>query len=156
MARGGAKSVTGIDESEAALMQARRNAELNGLKASFEQADAFKSLRAMSEQGQRYGLIVLDPPAMTKGQDGLGGALRGYKELNLRAIKMLPPGGLLITCSCTQAVDEEAFLTAIQSAAVDAGARLQELYRLGQPADHPRHPSMPETRYLKVFAFRKL
>jgi 23S rRNA (cytosine1962-C5)-methyltransferase len=156
MLKGGAKKVTGIDESGAALMLAARNAELNGYKADFEEADAFKSLRARSDKAERFDLILLDPPAMTRGQQALGDALRGYKELNLRAIKMLPQGGILVSCSCTQAVSEEDFLTTIQSAAVDAGARLQELTRLGQPEDHPRHPAMPETRYLKVFVFRKI
>jgi 23S rRNA (cytosine1962-C5)-methyltransferase len=156
LAKGGAKSVKAIDESGAALQMAMRNAELNGMKVDFEEADAFKALRAMSDKGERYDLIVLDPPSMTRGQQALGDALRGYKELNLRSIKMLPPGGLLVSCSCTQAVGEEDFLATIQSAAVDAGARLQELTRLGQPEDHPRHPAMPESRYLKVFVFRKL
>jgi 23S rRNA (cytosine1962-C5)-methyltransferase len=155
LAKGEATSVLGIDESEAALSLATRNAKLNKLKVEFEEADAFKWLRAAVEKGETYDLVVLDPPAMTKGQQGLGDALRGYKELNLRAIKLLVPGGLLVSCSCTQAVKEADFLSTIQSAAVDAGARLQELIRLGQPEDHPRHPAMAETRYLKIFVFRK-
>jgi 23S rRNA (cytosine1962-C5)-methyltransferase len=156
MAKGGAKSVSAIDESEAALTIAKRNAKLNKLKVDFQEADAFKELRALSEKGANFDLVLLDPPAMTKGKQGLGDALRGYKELNLRAMKLLPLGGILVSCSCTQAVGEEDFLSTVQSAAVDAGARLQELMRLGQPEDHPRHPAMPETRYLKVFVFRKI
>ncbi|MES2200757.1 MAG: class I SAM-dependent rRNA methyltransferase [candidate division FCPU426 bacterium] len=156
LAKGGAASVLGVDESEAALKLAARNAELNGLKATFEASDAFKSLRAMSDQGRSFDLVVLDPPSMTSNRASLGDALRGYKELNLRALKLLPAGGILVSCSCTQAVSEDDFLTTIQSAAVDAGARIQELFRLGQPEDHPRHPAMPETRYLKVRVFRKI
>lgn len=156
LAKGGAKSVLGVDESEPALELARHNAEANKLKIDFEAADAFKSLRTMSDAGKRFDLVVLDPPAMTKGKAELGDALRGYKELNLRALKLLPKGGLLVSCSCTQAVSEEDFLSTIQSAAVDASTRIQEIYRLGQPVDHPRHPAMPETRYLKVLVFRKI
>jgi 23S rRNA (cytosine1962-C5)-methyltransferase len=156
LAMGGAKSVLGVDESEPALDLARRNAEANQLKIDFKAGDAFKSLRSMSDEGKNFDLIVLDPPSMLKGKGELGDALRGYKELNLRALKMLPKGGLLVSCSCTQAVSEEDFLSTIQSAAVDASARIQEVYRLGQPVDHPRHPAMPETRYLKVLVFRKI
>lgn len=155
LAKGGAKSVLGIDESKEALALAAKNAKANKLKAEFEEADAFKWLRAASDAGKHFDLVVLDPPAMTKGKAGVFDALRGYKELNLRALKMLPSGGILVSCSCTQAVSEAEFLSTIQSAAVDAGARIQELTRLGQPSDHPRHPAMDETRYLKVFIFRK-
>ena len=156
LAKGGAKSVLGVDESEPALELARRNAEANKLEISFEASDAFKSLRAMAEAGKQFDLVILDPPSMTKGKAELGDALRGYKELNLRALKLLPKGGILVSCSCTQAVSEEDFLSTIQSAAVDAQARIQEIFRLGQPVDHPRHPAMAETRYLKVLVFRKI
>jgi 23S rRNA (cytosine1962-C5)-methyltransferase len=155
LAKGGAKSVLGMDESEDALALAAKNAKANKLAAKFEAGDAFKVLRSMADARKSFDLVVLDPPSMAKGKDGVGDALRGYKELNLRALKLLPKGGLLVSCSCTQAVTEEEFEGVIQSAAVDAQCRIQEIHRLGQPMDHPRHPAMPETRYLKVLVFRK-
>lgn len=157
MAKGGATSVHGVDDSEPAVEAARGNAARNQLKATFEKGNAFSWLREHAEsEPESYDLIALDPPSMAHNRAALGDALRGYKELNLRALRLLKSGGHLLSCSCTQALSEEAFEGVLQSAASDAGVRIQELQRFGQAADHPRHPAMPETRYLKSLLFRKL
>jgi 23S rRNA (cytosine1962-C5)-methyltransferase len=157
MAKGGAASVQGLDQSAEAIALAAEHAGLNGVGplCRFEEGDAFVRLREMEKAGERFGLIVLDPPAMAKDGEAVGGALRGYKELNLRALRLLEPGGLLLTCSCTQAVSEEQFCQEIQSAAQDAPATLRELQRLGAGSDHPRLLGMDETRYLKCLLLRK-
>jgi 23S rRNA (cytosine1962-C5)-methyltransferase len=158
LAWGGAGSVLGLDASQEALDLAAVNARLNGLegKCVFEKADAFKRLREMEKEGRRFGLVLLDPPALAKSREGLEGALRGYKEINYRSLKLLAPGGILATCSCTQMVDEERFLSVLQAAAKDASCGLKVIYRGGQPADHPWLAGMEETRYLKVFAMEKV
>jgi 23S rRNA (cytosine1962-C5)-methyltransferase len=157
MAMGGAASVLGLDQSEDALGMARKHATLNKVqgRCSFEAADLFKQLRERELQPQRYGLIVLDPPALAKDGDATGGALRGYRELNLRALRLLKPGGLLLSCSCTGAVSEGQFGDAVHSAAVDAPATLRVLARLGAGPDHPSLLGAPETRYLKCLLLRK-
>jgi 23S rRNA (cytosine1962-C5)-methyltransferase len=157
MAAGGASAVLGLDSSAPALELARANAQQNGVaeRLVFEEADCFERLRALAKAGERFGLVLLDPPSMTKGKEGLEGALRGYKELNLRALQVLEPGGWLATCSCTQAVDEERFLRQVTAAARDARVELSQTHLLRQPPDHPWIASMPETRYLKVALFRR-
>ncbi len=157
LAQGGAASVRGLDQSAEAIAQASAHAAMNGVteRCSFEEGDAFVRLREMEKAGERFGLIVLDPPAMAKDGEAVGGALRGYKELNLRALRLLEPGGLLITCSCTQAVSEAQFCQEIQSAAQDAPATVRELQRLGAGPDHPRLLGMDETHYLKCLLLRK-
>jgi 23S rRNA (cytosine1962-C5)-methyltransferase len=157
LAKGGASSVWGLDQSAEAIAQATAHAALNGVESlcKFEEADAFTRLRELEKAGERFGLIVLDPPAMAKDGEAVGGALRGYKELNLRALRLLEPGGLLITCSCTQAVSEEQFCHEVQSAAQDAPATVRELQRLGAGPDHPRLLGMEETQYLKCLLLRK-
>jgi 23S rRNA (cytosine1962-C5)-methyltransferase len=151
MAVGGAASVLGIDQSAEALALAAGHARLNRVedKLSFEQADGFARLRELEKEGRRFGLIVLDPPALAKDGEALGNALRGYRELNLRALRLLLPGGRLITCSCSGAVDEARFAEAVHSAALDAPATLRELGRIGAGPDHPRLLGLPEGRYLK-------
>jgi 23S rRNA (cytosine1962-C5)-methyltransferase len=150
LAAGGAAEVLGIDQSKDALALAEGHARLNRLgQCRFEAGDAFARLRDLEKDGQRFGVVVLDPPAMAKDGAAVGDALRGYRELNLRALRLLDHGGLLLTCSCTGAVDEGQFIDAVHSAALDAPATLRELERLGQPADHPRLLGMDETRYLK-------
>jgi 23S rRNA (cytosine1962-C5)-methyltransferase len=158
LAWGGAKSVLGLDSSAEARAGARINAELNQVqdRVSFEDADAFKRLREMEKEKRRFDLVLLDPPALAKSKDGMEGALRGYKEINFRALKLLNPGGILATCSCTQMVDEERFLGILKSAAKDAACNAKVIYRGGQPPDHPSLLGMPETRYLKVFALQKM
>ncbi len=156
LARGGASSVLGVDSSPEALELAGINAGLNQAPAcEFRQADVFALLREMEKNRERFDLVVLDPPAMTKGRGSLEDALRGYKEINYRALKLLPTGGLLVTCSCSQAVDEERFVSVLNAAAKDAGCLLQQVHRGGQGADHPVLAGMPETRYLKVLGLVK-
>lgn len=157
LALGGATEVVAMDQSADALALAQGHARLNKVedRLKLEQADVFVRLREMEKAGERFGLIVLDPPAMAKDGEAVGGALRGYKELNLRALRLLEPGGLLLTCSCTQVVSEEQFRNEVQGAAMDAPATLRELARLGAGLDHPTLLGLPETHYLKCLLLQK-
>lgn len=149
--------VTGIDASRAALEVADRNLELNPqLKARVEwiEADAFEFLREYEAGGEKHDTIVLDPPAFAKSKRAAEGALRGYKELNLRAMKMLNPGGTLISCSCSHHVSPEEFTAVVASAASDAGRRVQILEARGAAPDHPAILTLPETTYLKCLICR--
>jgi 23S rRNA (cytosine1962-C5)-methyltransferase len=144
--------VTGIDASRAALEVADQNLALNpGLPAEVDwmEANAFDLLRDWSSEGPAYDTIVLDPPAFAKSQRAVEGALRGYKELNLRAMKLLRPGGTLITCSCSHHVSVEDFTAIVSSAAGDAGRRVRLIERRGASSDHPVQLTVPETEYLK-------
>jgi len=153
----GASEVIGVDLSEHALAGARNNAKRNGFtNANFVQANAFDFLRAQSDAGNRYDLIILDPPAFAKNKPSLPGAAKGYKEINLRALKMLQPGGILVTCSCSQAMLPERFRQVILEAAYDAGKALQQVEWRGQGRDHPVLVAAPETHYLKCGIFRVL
>jgi len=146
------KRVTGIDASRSALEVADRNLALNaGLPAEVDwmEANAFDLLRDWSSEGPAYDTIVLDPPAFAKSQRAVEGALRGYKELNLRAMKLLRPGGTLITCSCSHHVSVEDFTAIVSAAAGDAGRRVRLLERRGASGDHPVQLTIPETEYLK-------
>jgi 23S rRNA (cytosine1962-C5)-methyltransferase len=147
------KEVTGIDASRASLEVAERNAEANRaqLTAPVEwvEGDAFEILRGWSDAGEKFDAIVLDPPAFAKSVRAVEGALRGYKELNLRALRMLRPGGLLVTCSCSHHVSWSDLESAVSSAAVDAGRRVRLLERRGAAIDHPVILNLPETEYLK-------
>ena len=118
------------------------------------EADAFDLLREFESTGRRYDTIVLDPPAFAKSRRAAEGALRGYKELNLRAVKMLRPGGTLVTCSCSHHVTLEDLTRAVQSAAADASARVQVLEVRGAAPDHPHILTLPETGYLKCLILR--
>ena len=149
--------VTGVDVSHAALEVAERNLAANpGLAASVDwmEANAFDLLRDWSESGTRYDTIVLDPPAFAKSKRAVEGALRGYKELNLRALKMLRPGGVLVTCSCSHHVSGDEFTAVVAAAAGDAGRRVRLLERRGAAADHPVILTIPETEYLKYLICR--
>jgi len=149
--------VTGVDASRAALEVADRNLALNpGLQAAVDwiDADAFELLRALETQGERYDTIVLDPPAFAKTKRAAEGALRGYKEMNLRAMKMLQPGGTLVTCSCSHHVGLTEFLEVVTAAAVDARRRVQVLEIRGAAPDHPAVLTLPETSYLKCLILR--
>jgi 23S rRNA (cytosine1962-C5)-methyltransferase len=145
--------VTGIDASRASLEVAEHNvaANRNRLSAQVEwvEGDAFQILRDWSEAGERFDAIVLDPPAFAKSLRAVEGALRGYKELNLRALKMLSPGGLLVTCSCSHHVGWAELEASVASAAADAHRRVRLLERRGAALDHPVVLSLPETEYLK-------
>jgi len=149
--------VTGVDASRSALQVADRNLELNpGLKAKVEwiEADAFELLREFEAAGERFDTIVLDPPAFAKTKRAAEGAMRGYKELNLRAMKMLRPGGTLVTCSCSHHVPLAEFMGAVGAAASDARRRVQVLETRGAAPDHPSVLTLPETDYLKCVICR--
>ncbi len=145
--------VTGVDASRASLEVAERNlvANRSGLAAEVDwvEADAFQIMRDWSDAGEQFDSIVLDPPAFAKTKRAVEGALRGYKELNLRALKMLRPGGLLVTCSCSHHVGWAELEGAVASAAADAGRRVRLLERRGAAPDHPVVLNLPETEYLK-------
>jgi len=142
--------VTGVDSSRPALEVADQNAALNGREIEWIEANAFDLLRDYAAARREYDTIVLDPPAFAKSKQNLKGALGGYKELNLRALKMLRPGGVLVTCSCSYHVDTASFLEMLSSAAVDAHRRLRVLEVRGAAKDHPMVLGIPETSYLKV------
>jgi len=147
---GGAKNVVSVDASEAAIEQATRNAELNHFtdaRFQTEVADCFEYLRRM-EPGA-FDLIILDPPAFTKHISTVKKAARGYKDINLSAMRKIAPGGLLFTFSCSQHISKELFRKIIFGAAADAGRHIRILHQLGQPADHPISIFHPEGEYLK-------
>lgn len=148
--------VTGVDVSRAALEVADRNLELNrpqlineGRGVEWLEADAFELMKDFSDTGRHYDTIVVDPPAFAKSRRAAEGALRGYKELNLRAFKMLNPGGTLVTCSCSHHISLEDFTGIIAAAAIDAGRRVRLVEIRGAAEDHPAILSIPETTYLK-------
>lgn len=142
-----AESVEGVDSSAGALATAEENARRNGLKSiQFRQADVFDFLSGID---RRYGTIVLDPPAFAKSRKMLDEAAKGYKEINLRALKLLEAGGILVTCSCSHHVSEAMLLEIVAEAALDAGKTLRVLERRTQAADHPILLTVPETLYLK-------
>ena len=147
------RQVTGIDASRASLEVAERNLAANRARLTAQvewvEGDAFKILRDWSDAGEKFDAIVLDPPAFAKSQRAVEGALRGYKELNLRALKMLRPGGLLVTCSCSHHVGWAELEASVASAAADAHRRVRLLERRGAALDHPVVLNLPETEYLK-------
>ncbi|MCC6840772.1 MAG: class I SAM-dependent rRNA methyltransferase [Flavobacteriales bacterium] len=157
-AKYGASEVLGLDISGDAVEQARRNAALNGLGGNcrFEAVNVFDFLSAPQIAGGPWDVVVLDPPAFAKSKSALEGATRGYKEINLRAIKSLPPGGFLVTCSCSQHMLPDLFRRTIADAAHDAHRELREIYSGGQPPDHPVHWAIPETHYLKCLVLQVL
>jgi 23S rRNA (cytosine1962-C5)-methyltransferase len=143
------QSVTGVDSSLPALEIAEKNAALNGREIEWIEANAFDLLRDYSDAGNKYDCIVLDPPPFAKSRQNLATALRGYKELNLRALKMLRPGGLLVTCSCSYHVSAPDFTEIVTSAALDAHRIVRVLENRGQAKDHPSVLGIPETAYLR-------
>jgi 23S rRNA (cytosine1962-C5)-methyltransferase len=152
-----AASVLAIDTSADALRLARRNQELNGWSnIEWREANCFDFLKAADHDGQRYDTVVLDPPPFARQKSNLASALRGYKELNLRALKILNPGGFLITCSCSFHVGESDFLGAVASAALDAHRTVQVVERRTQARDHVILLTVPETHYLKCLILRVL
>ncbi len=152
----GAKEVTGVDISEYACAFATENARLNHLedRVHFVQANAFDLLSEQSRAGVKYDVVILDPPAFTKTRSAIESATRGYKEINLRAMKMIRPGGYLITCSCSQHILSDAFLQIVRSAAHDARVQLRQVEYRTQGRDHPILPAAPETQYLKCGIFQ--
>ena len=156
-AAAGADRVTAVDISEEAIGMAKRNAELNGLsdRMSFITSDVFKLLTEMAEKGScDYDLIILDPPAFTKSRRTVQDAERGYKEINMKAMKLLPRGGYLATCSCSHFMTESLFKKMLHSAARDAGVSLRQIEARQQAPDHPILWGVPETYYLKFFIFQ--
>ena len=145
--------VTGVDASRTALEQAESNLQRNqpGIAAHVDwvEADAFELLRSLEADGTRFDCIVLDPPAFAKSRRAVEGALRGYKELNLRALRMLTPGGILVTCSCSHHISLQDFSNIVAEAAADTGRRLRLLETRAAAPDHPEVMTLPETRYLK-------
>lgn len=148
MAQSGAK-VTGVDSSRPALEVADRNAKLNHLDIDWIEANAFDLLRDYADAGRRYDTIVLDPPAFAKSKSNLETALRGYKELNLRALKMLRPGGILISCCCSYHVSPAQYVEVVGDSARDVHRNLRIVENRGQAKDHPILADVPETEYLK-------
>ena len=151
----GAEQVMAVDVSEAAIKQAKRNAELNQAEnVEFIEANVFDLLNQWEKADERFDCINLDPPAFAKNRASVEGAMRGYKEINLRAMKMLNPGGTLITSTCSHHLSEQAFLNVLADAAADAGRSVQILEKRTQSRDHPVLISMPETYYLKCLILR--
>ena len=144
------QSVDTADSSGTALRLARASRDANGISnVQFHEADVFELLAGYVATGRRFSTVVLDPPAFAKSRSGLEGALRGYKEINLRALRLLDHGGVLVTCSCSHHVSEADFLGTVAAASLDAGRRLRVLERRTQSADHPILLTVPETHYLK-------
>jgi len=149
------ESVLALDSSADALAAGRRNQELNRLaNIEWREVNCFDYLKSADQAGERFDTIVLDPPAFARQKSKLEGAWRGYKELNLRALKILNPGGFLITCSCSFHVSEADFLEAVASAALDAHRSVQVVERRTQARDHPILLTVPETHYLKCLILR--
>ena len=152
------RQVTGIDSSRASLEVAERNLQANRARliadVDWVEADAFQILRDWSDAGEKFDVIVLDPPAFAKTKRAVEGALRGYKELNLRALRMAQPGGLLVTCSCSHHVSWADLEGAVASAAADAHRRVRLLERRGAALDHPVVLNLPETEYLKCLVLQ--
>ena len=150
-AKFGAKSVLGVDISEEALVVARENARKNGLtNVTFEAHNCFDHLRELTDAGEKFDVVILDPPAFTKNKAALNSALRGYKEINLRGLKLVRPGGFLVTCSCSQHVLTEMFQNMVNEAARDAKKRIRMVEYRTQAKDHPILPQSIETKYLKT------
>jgi 23S rRNA (cytosine1962-C5)-methyltransferase len=151
------QSVLALEVSEEAVGHIRRNAERNGAgNVEARLANVFDALRQMERGRERFDTIVLDPPAFAKSRDAIEKAHAGYKEVNLRAMKLLAPGGILITCTCSYHVDEASFGQIVYEASVDARARMTVLEKRMQSRDHPVVLGVPETYYLKCFILRKL
>ena len=149
--------VEGIDMGAAAVQAARRNQELNGIaNVTFREGNAFDLLKEYDEVGRRFQMVILDPPAFAKNRDSLEAAERGYKEINLRALKILAPGGYLVTCSCSYHLSEALFLQLIAEAANDAKKTVVVVERRTQAEDHPILLTMPETHYLKALILKVL
>lgn len=157
--QGGASEVVNVDVSEPALALARRNAELNQLdlgKAQFLKQDVFKMLRECRERGDKFDMIVLDPPKFAESKTQLEGACRGYKDINLLACQLLNPNGILLTFSCSGLMTSDLFQKVVADAALDAGREAQIIERMGQAADHPISVAYPEGFYLKGLVVRVL
>jgi 23S rRNA (cytosine1962-C5)-methyltransferase len=142
--------VEGVDSSEHAIQSAEANRDLNGISnVTFREADVFDLLTGYTGSKRKFDTVVLDPPAFTKSRQGIDGAMRGYKEINQRALRLLDSGGVLITCSCSHHFSEAMLLETVAQASLDAGRTLRVLERRIQASDHPVLLTVPETLYLK-------
>ncbi|MCI0340681.1 MAG: class I SAM-dependent rRNA methyltransferase [Planctomycetales bacterium] len=151
-ARGGAREVFAFESSPEALKLAGRNRELNGTpNITILQGEVFWELQNLVNRGERFDLLVLDPPKFVRDRDTLEKGVQGYKVLNTLGIALLTEGGLLVTCSCSGLVDEETFERTLMGAAIEAGREIQVVERRSQPGDHPVVPACPESRYLKCY-----
>ena len=155
-AMGGAKHVTAVDVSESAVEMARDNAERNGLSDVVDcvAANVFDLLPQLEKEPPKYDFIILDPPAFTKSRKTVANAITGYKEINYRAMKLLPRGGYLATCSCSHFATEEKFIAMLHDAAKDAGVQLRQIEARQQSCDHPILWGVEETNYLKFYLFQ--
>ena len=155
-ARGGAKHVTAVDVSEAAVEMARANAVRNGLDGVMDcvAANVFDLLPQLAKEPVKYDFIILDPPAFTKSRKTVANAMTGYKEINYRAMQLLPRGGYLATCSCSHFASEEKFVAMLHDAAKDAGVQLRQIEARQQCCDHPILWGVDETNYLKFYLFQ--
>ncbi|HEX4075492.1 MAG TPA: class I SAM-dependent rRNA methyltransferase [Candidatus Acidoferrales bacterium] len=154
---GKAAHVQGIEMAPAAIEAARRNQEMNGISnVDFREGNTFDLLKEYDEAGRRFQMVILDPPAFAKNRDSIPAAQRGYKEINLRALKLLKPGGFLLTCSCSYHITEPLFLQILAEAANDAKKAIVVAERRTQAQDHPILLTMPETHYLKCFIVKVL
>lgn len=154
----GAKSVLGLDISQSAVDMCRRNAELNGLSdiCRFECVNAFDVLKAWTKEEKQWDVVMLDPPSFTKSRATIGKALSGYKEINLRGMKLVKPGGFLVTSSCTNLVQPAQFLDTVQMAAYDAKRKIRRVLFNSQSADHPIIHGQENTHYLKFLVVQVL
>jgi 23S rRNA (cytosine1962-C5)-methyltransferase len=154
-AQAGAREVLAVDASELAIAQARENAALNGLsQVSFRCADVFELLPELEKKGERYDVVILDPPAFTKSRSSVRNAVKGYKEINLRGLKLVEKGGFLATCSCSHFMTPELFGEMMHSAAKDAHRVLRQVEYRTQAPDHPILWGAEESLYLKFFIFQ--
>ena len=152
----GAKDVLGVDASMTGILQAEENARLNGLENTvhFQCADVFELLPALDEKKERFDVVILDPPAFTKSRNSIKNAVKGYREINLRGLKLVTNGGFLVTCSCSHFMDPELFAKTIREAAKGAHKRLRQVEFRTQCADHPILWAADESYYLKFYIFQ--
>ena len=152
----GAREVTGVDASELAVAQAVKNAELNGVqdRAKFICRDVFELLPELEKQGEKYDVVILDPPAFTKSRSSVKNAVKGYREINMRALKLVKDGGYLATCSCSHFMTYELFTETIRQAAKSAHKRLRQVEYRTQAPDHPILWAADESYYLKFYIFQ--
>jgi len=155
-AQAGAASVLGVDASETGVEQAQVNARLNGLedRTSFLCRDVFELLPELDEAGEKYDVVILDPPAFTKNRNSVKNAARGYREINQRGLRLVPDGGFLVTCSCSHFMTPEMFADTIRQAARDTHKRLRQVEFSTQAPDHPILWSADESYYLKFYIFQ--
>ena len=152
----GAASVLGTDASELAISQARENAGLNGLsdRVQFVCADVFELLPELEKKGEKFDVVILDPPAFTKSRNSIKNAVKGYREINLRGMKLVKDGGYLATCSCSHFMDPELFTKTIREAAGNVHKRLRQVEYRTQAADHPILWAADSSYYLKFYIFQ--